>query len=33
MPSETGSWKRRENSGRFIANRLREEGPLSPFRS
>src|SRR5260370_11747501 len=25
MPSGIGSWKKRENSGRFIANRLREE--------
>ena len=25
MPSETGSWKRRESSGTFIANRVREE--------
>src|SRR5258708_39861139 len=25
MPSAIGSWRRRENSGRFIPNRLREE--------
>ena len=25
MPSGIGSWRRRENSGRFVASRLREE--------
>jgi hypothetical protein len=31
MPSGIGSWRRRENSGRFVGSRLREErrGPVS----
>jgi hypothetical protein len=31
MPSEIGSWRRHENSVRFVGSRPREEGPLNPF--
>jgi len=29
MPSGIGSWRRRENSGRFVGSRLREERKLN----
>jgi len=32
MPNGIGSWRRRENSGRFVGSRLREERRGSVFR-
>ena len=31
MPSEIGSWRRRENSVKFVGSRPRKEGPDKPL--